>query len=198
MTYQCKKGHSRDLRVWFVKLKSNAYCLQPSWQLKDRDGRRDVIEGRAQETALRQGSTEDHGNCSCRYWGEAHSEEKSCSAVGMSQTHRQPVFIAVLLMEQLVLDHDDCPIEEVLYSSSLVPGLTGITVHLAKDFIHCPFILAIVNHLRLCIFMPKPANNPPAMLLMVRNCQVPFLLFIYFCLGNEDTVNTYKFKWYSI
>lgn len=83
MTYQCKKGHSRDLRVWFVQLKSNAYCLQPSWQLKDHDGRRDVIEGRAQETALRQGSTEDHGNCSCRYWGEAHSEEKSCSAVGM-------------------------------------------------------------------------------------------------------------------
>lgn len=72
----------------------------------------------------------------------------------------------------------------------------ALTVYLAKDFIHCPFIPAIVNHLCLCIFMPKPAINLPAMLLMVRNCQVPFLLFIYFCLGNEDTVNTCK--WYSI
>lgn len=131
--------------------------------------------------ALRQESTEVHGNCSCRYWGEAHGKEvKSCSAVGILQTHRRPGFIAVLLMEQLVLDHDDCPIEEIVYSSSLVPGLTGITVHLTKDFIHCPFIPAIVNHLCLCIFMSKPAINPPAMLLMVRNCQVPFLLFIYF------------------
>lgn len=110
----------------------------------------------------------------------------------MLQTHSKP---AVLLMEELVLDGADCPIEEVLYSSSLVPG---ITVHLAKDSIHCPFIPAIVNHLRLCIFMPKPAINLPAMLLTGRNCQVPFLLFIHFCLGNEDRVNTYKLTWYSI
>lgn len=154
--------------------------------------------GRVQEIALRQGSTEDHKNCSCRYWGEAHGEEvKSCGSVGMLQTHRKPGFIAVLLMEQLVLDHHDCSIKEVLYSFSLVPDLTGITVHLAKNFIHCPFIPAIVNHLRLCIFMPKPAINHPAMLLTVRNCQVPFLLFIYFCLGNEYMVNKYQFKWYS-
>lgn len=89
------------------------------------------------------------------------------------------VFIAVLLMEQLVLDRD-CPIKEVLYSSSPVPGLTGITLHLAKDFIHCPFIPAIVNHLHLCIFMPKPAINLPATLLMVRNCQVPIIYLFLF------------------
>lgn len=157
-----------------------------------------VTGGRAQEIALRQWSAEDHGNRSCRYWVEAHGEEvNSCSAAGMLQTYRKSDFIAVLLMEQLVLDHGDCPIEEVLHSSTLLPGLAGVTVHPAKDFIHCPFIPAIVNHLHLCIFMPKPAINLPATLLMVRNCQVPFLLFIYFCLGNEDMVNTYKLKWYS-
>ena len=104
--------------------------------------------------------------------------------MSMLQTHRKPGFIAVLLMEQLGFEHGDCPIEEVLYSSALVPGVTGITVHLAKDFIHCPFIPAIVNHLHLCIFMPKPAVNLLAMLVMVRNCHVPFLLLIYFCLGH--------------
>lgn len=113
----------------------------------------------------------------------------------MLQTHSKPGFIAVLLMEELVLHHDGCPIEEVLYSSSLVPG---ITVHLAKDSIHCPFIPAIVNHLRLCIFMPKPAIHLPAMLLTGRNCQVPSLLFIHFCLGSEDRVNTHKLTWYSV
>lgn len=92
----------------------------------------------------------------------------------------KPGFTAVLLMEELVLDHNDCTIEEVLYSSSLVPG---ITVHLAKDSIHCPFIPALVNHLHLCIFMPKPAINLPAMLLTGRNCQAPFLLFIHFLFG---------------
>lgn len=113
----------------------------------------------------------------------------------MLQTHSKPGFIAVLLMEELVLHHDGCPIEEVLYSSSLVPG---ITVHLAKDSIHCPFIPAIVNHLRLCIFMPKPAIHLPAMLLTGKNCQVPSLLFIHFCLGSEDRVNTHKLTWYSV
>lgn len=111
---------------------------------------------RAQEIALRQESTEDHRYCSCRYWGEAHGEEvNSCSSVGMLQTHRKPGFIAVLLMEQLILDHRDCSIKEVLYSFSLVPDLTGITVHLAKNFIHCPFIPAIVNHLRLSYSCPN-------------------------------------------
>lgn len=93
----------------------------------------------------------------------------------MLRTHSKPGFIAILLMEEL--DHDDCPMEEVLYSRSLVPG---ITVHLAKNSIHCPFIPAIVNHLRLCIFMPKPAINLPAMLLTGRNCQfLSYYLFIF-------------------
>lgn len=31
--------------------------------------------GQAWEPALRQGSTEDHRNCSCRYGSKAHEEE---------------------------------------------------------------------------------------------------------------------------
>lgn len=145
--------------------------------------------GQAQETALRQESTEDHGNCSCRYCGEEHGEEAKLYST--ERVCYKPIGNSVLLIQKLVLDHGDCPIKEVLYSSSLVSGLTGITVHLAKDFIHCPFIPANMNHLKLCIFMPKPAINLPATLLIVRNCCVPFLLFIYFCSGNEDTYRTY-------
>lgn len=103
------------------------------------------------------------------------------------------VFIAVLLMEQLVLDRD-CPIEEVLYSSSPVPGLTGITLQLYSFIVLLFLQLWIISTCAYsCLSLQLTCQPYYSWLEIAR-----FLLFIYFCFGNEDMVNTYTFKEYSI
>lgn len=46
-----------------------------------------MAEKRVQRTALRQGSTEDQRNCSCRYWGEAQGEEVNATNPQQTRFH---------------------------------------------------------------------------------------------------------------